>query len=102
MCSACGVLSGTPDWMDRASNPDGIGNNNNETRRGERAKLVRMVNILLAPGRTKISDFGGKLIIKGATGRTRIVDNLNHVWVEADNFGLKAVDPLDPSYLDSL
>ena len=102
MCSACGVLSGTPDWMDRAGNPEGIGDDGKETRRGERAKLVKMVNILLSPGKAKISDFGEKLIIKGPTGKSKIVDSLGHVWVEADTIGLRLVDPLDEKYLEAI
>ena len=102
MCAACGVLSGTPDWMDRAGNPEGIGGKENETRRGERQKLVKMVNILLSPGKAKISDFGEKLIIKGPTGKTKIVDILGHVWVEADNIGLRLVDPLDEAFLEMI
>lgn len=99
MCSACGVLSGTPDWMDRVGNPDGIGNEGKETRRTERQKLLKMVNILLSPSRAKVTDFGEQLILKSATGKTKIVDSLGHVWVEADNIGLRKVDPLDPAYL---
>lgn len=102
MCAACGVLSGTPDWLDRAGNPEGIGDDGRETRRGERARLVKMVNILLAPGKAKISDFGEKLIIKGPTGKTKIVDSLGHVWVEADKIGMRLVDPLDATYLEAL
>lgn len=100
MCAACGVLSGTPDWMDRAGNPEGIGGKKDETRRGERQKLIKMVNILLGPGKAKVSDFGEKLIIKGPTGKTKIVDSLGHVWVEADTIGLRPVDPLDEAFLE--
>lgn len=102
MCAACGVLSGAPDWMDRAGNPEGIGGSQQETRRGERQKLIKMVNILLGPGRVKISDFGEKLVIKGPTGKTKIVDSLSHVWVEADTIGLRPVDPLDEAFLETI
>ncbi len=88
--------------LDRAGNPEGIGGKENETRRGERQKLVKMVNILLSPGKAKISDFGEKLIIKGPTGKTKIVDSLGHVWVEADNIGLRLVDPLDEAFLEMI
>ncbi|MBQ9058836.1 MAG: hypothetical protein IJ125_06600 [Atopobiaceae bacterium] len=100
MCSACGVLSGAPDWLDRAGNPNGIGTG--DSRLAERQKLIGMVNKLLKPSRATLADYGEKLILRSPTGQTKIVDNLAHVWLEADNIGLRAVDPLDEEYLMQL
>lgn len=102
MCAACGVLSGMPDWLDRVGNEAGIGAAAGETRLRERAKLVKMVNMLLYPSRAQISDFGEQLILRSATGTTKIVSNLEHVWMEADKIGIRRVDPLDESYLELL
>lgn len=102
MCAACGVLSGMPDWLDRVGNEAGIGADADETRIRERAKLVKMVNILLSPSRAQIRDFGEQLILQSPTGMTKIVDNLAHVWMTADQIGLRQVDPLDESYLELL
>lgn len=102
MCAACGVLSGGADWLERAGNPEGIGAEENSTRRAERQNLIQMVNVLLAPGRAKLCDFHTKLILKGPTGQTKIVDDLAHVWVTADAIGLRPVDPLDEEYLSAI
>ena len=99
MCSACGVLNGGSDWLERAENPDGIGSEENVTRRAERQNLINMVNILLAPSRVKLCDFNTNLIVKGPTGQTKIVSDLAHVWVMADTIGMRIVDPLDKEYL---
>lgn len=99
MCSACGVLSGGSDWLERAENPDGIGSKENVTRRAERQNLINMVNILLAPSKVKLCDFNTNLIVKGPTGQTKIVSDLAHVWVMADTMGMRIIDPLDKEYL---
>jgi len=102
MCSACGVLSGEADWLERAGNPDGIGAEEGATRRAERQKLINMVNIFLAPSKTKLADFHQKLVVQGPTGQTKLVDNLAHVWVEADKVGMLRIDPLDKHYLSMI
>ena len=102
MCAACGVLSGAPDWLDRVGNATGIGADKEETRFRERARMIKFVNILLAPGRTSVREFGEQLIIQSATGQSSIVGNLAHVWTEADKIGLRLVDPLDEDYLELL
>ena len=102
MCGACGVLAGGPDWLDRTGNPDGIGAAEHETRIAERQRRIRMVNRLLAPTGARLGDFGGKLVLRGPTGQTRIVDDLAHVWLAADAIGLHPVDPLDDGFIDSL
>lgn len=102
MCAACGVLNGGADWLERAGNPDGIGTDDGVTKTGERANLVRMVNILLSPGRTKLRDFYTKLTIQGPTGQSKVVDDLAHVWMAADTIGMCPVDPLDEDYLEAI
>lgn len=102
MCGACGVLNGGVDWLERAENPDGIGAEANTTRRAERQRLIFMVNELLSPSKAKLCDFHTKLIIKGPTGQTKIVDDLAHVWLTADAIGLRPIDPLDEEYLSAI
>lgn len=102
MCSACGVLNGGSDWLERAENPDGIGAEENITRRAERQRLINMVNTLLAPSKVKLCDFNTKLIVKGPTGQTKIVNDLAHVWTIADSIGMRIVDPLDEEYLSEI
>ena len=95
MCGACGILGGGPDWLDRIGTPGGIGATSGETRLGERRRRIGLVNRMLAPTGVRLSDFGGKLIVRSATGRVRIVDDLAHVWLAAEQIGRGRVEPLD-------
>jgi hypothetical protein len=95
MCGACGILGGGPEWLDRIGNPGSIGATSGETRLAERQRRVALVNGLLASSGVRLSDFGGKLVVRSATGKVRIVDDLAHVWLAADQIGRRLVDPLD-------
>ena len=100
MCGACGVLGGGPEWLDRAGNPDGIGAAGALTRTAERQRRIALANLLLAP--IRLGDLGNRLAVRGATGRTAIVDSLMHVWAAADRMQGRPVDPLDEGLLDRL
>lgn len=102
MCGACGILGAGPDWLDRADGPDGIGAPAGLTRLAERQRRIALVNRLLAPSRTRLSEQGRQLIVRGPTGRTKIVTDLAHVWSAADLVGRAHMDPLDEGFLASL
>ncbi|MDR1518878.1 MAG: hypothetical protein LBU23_01875 [Planctomycetota bacterium] len=102
MCGACGVLSGGSEWLERADGPDGIGADKRVTGAAERQRRIRLVNRILARTGARLRDFGAKLMLQGPTGRTKLVDDLAHVWLAADAIGLKRVDPLDDGFLDEL
>lgn len=88
MCSACGILAGTPDWVDGAEAATGA------ARLAERQRRIRLANSLLAPAGVRLRDFGGRLVLQSSTGRTRIVSDLAHVWKAADEIGRRPIDPL--------
>jgi hypothetical protein len=104
MCSACGVLGGGPEWFDRVGVRDGIGAAEGLTRAAERRHRILLVNRMLAGSGVRLAEFAGKFVVRGDTGRTRIVDDLAHVWLAADQIGRKAFDPLafDPLAFDPL
>lgn len=89
MCGACGILAGTPDWMEGTAERGGA------EKLAERHKRIRLVNSLLAPAGLRLRDFGGRLVLQSSTGRTRIVTDLAHVWKAADDLGRRPVDPLE-------
>lgn len=101
MCAACGILGGGSDWLDRGGESDGIGLPPGFTWLAERQRRLALVNRLLAPSRIRLSEHGRQLVVRGATGRTKIVADLAHVWVAADLLG-GSVDLLDEGYLASL
>jgi len=95
MCGACGVLGGGPDWVERAGNPEGISHPADLTRGAERQRRIALVNLLLSPHRLRLSDLGSRLILRGPTGMTEIVDSLMHVWMAADRLSPSLIDLLD-------
>ena len=68
MCSACGVLGGGPDWIDRVGNPDGVGHHDDLTRGAERQRGGALVNLLLWPSRMMLVDHGNQLSVRGKPG----------------------------------
>jgi len=89
MCGACGILAGAPDWV------EGGGDGTGAAKLAERRRRIALVNRLLAPGGVRLRDFAGRLVLQSATGRTRIVTELAHVWLAADQIGRRPVDPLE-------
>lgn len=97
MCSACGILAGTPDWVECVGQSGGPAAATAAGRLGERQRRIALVNQLLAPAQVRLRAFGMRLVVQSATGQTRIVADLAHVWRAADEIGRRRVDPLAPS-----
>jgi hypothetical protein len=98
MCAACGVLGGGPDWLDRTEN----GGSGNVASGPERQRRIALVNLLLEVPRLRLRPFGPRMVIASATGRAEIVDDLRHVWAQADRMSGCEVDLLDPAFLERL
>ncbi|MBN8994981.1 MAG: hypothetical protein J0H94_07130 [Rhizobiales bacterium] len=98
MCAACGVLGGGPDWLDRS----GSGEPASSAPGSERQRRIALVNLLLETPRLRLRPFGPCMVIGGPTGRSEIVEDLRHVWMQADRLSASHVDPLDPALLDRL
>ena len=98
MCAACGVLGGGPDWLDRPAGDDQRGTLSG----AERQRRIALVNLLLATPRLRLRSFGPYMVLDSPTGRTEIVEDLRHVWLQADRMSSAQVDPLDPAFLDAL
>jgi hypothetical protein len=86
MCGACGVLQGGPEWLECVEL--------NAPRIAERQKRLGLVNKMLAASGVKVTESGGKLILRSMTGATRVVDDLAHVWRAVDEIGRRPADPL--------
>jgi hypothetical protein len=91
MCSACGILQGGSDWI------DGVGDAAGPTRGrlAERRRRIALVNVLLEGSGVRLSEHGRQLVVRSATGATKLVTDLAHVWRTADELGRRFVDPLD-------
>jgi hypothetical protein len=102
VCGACGILGGGPEWLDRVDNPSGIPHQSGLTLAAERQRRVALVNLLLRQKALGLREFGRKMVIASPTGRSEIVDDLRHVWLQADRMTEGGIDPLDPALLDRL
>lgn len=90
MCSACGILQGGRDWIDGPGGEDVPPH----VRLGERRRRLRLINLMLAGTGVTLGEHGRRMVVRSATGTTRIVQDLAHVWRAADEIGRRPADPL--------
>ncbi|HET7716892.1 MAG TPA: hypothetical protein VFK86_14810 [Bauldia sp.] len=102
MCGACGILGGGPDWLDRVDNPAGVPHGSGLTLVAERQRRVALVNLLLETKALRLREFGRRMVVAAPTGGAEIVDDLRHVWMQADRMADGGVDPLDTRVIDRL
>ena len=102
MCGLCGVL-GITHWTELSAHRDAFVSDGFRTVRAERQERVRLVNLLLAPLRIRVSDWAASsYLVVSATGRSEIVDDLQAVWTAVERLRGVALDPLDEDYLRAL
>lgn len=92
MCSACGILQGGLDWTEGVGAEDMAPHD----RLAERRRRLALVNLMLEGSGVRIGEHGRQLVLRSATGTTRLVTDLAHLWREADAIGRRPADPLDP------
>jgi len=89
MCALCGVL------MEEHWAEDG-------GRRG-RTLRVQLLNRVLDHFGLRLDDWGGRIyMLSDRTGRSVVVANLGSLWVEAERFAGRPLDPLDPELVAAL
>ena len=90
MCSACGILQRGCDWI------EGAGDDAAERDRlAERRRRMSLVNMMLEGSGVTLRSHGRLLILQSATGATRLVSDMAHVWRSADELGRSRIDPLE-------
>ncbi len=102
MCSACGILRAGPEWIDEIGNPAGTAGGTAPNPLAERQRRVALVNRLLTGSGVRLSEHGRKFILRSATGRTELVDDLGHIWPAADLLVGAKMDPLGDEFLEAL
>ena len=104
MCGLCGVLGGEDHWTDAAGNTAVFGGREvGQTRRQERQYRVALANRVLRHYGFKLGDWeGASYVLKTATGRSVIVDNLAALWPSAEEMAKRPCDPLDPALIAAL
>lgn len=68
----------------------------------ERQRRIGLVNRLLTGSGARLSEQGKKFIVRSATGRTELVDDLAHIWPTADLLVGAKMDPLGEAFLETL
>jgi hypothetical protein len=90
MCALCGVLL-EQHWAEQEG--------------GRRARVfrVKLANRVLDHFGLRVDDWGGRVyVLRDPKGRSTVVDNLGVLWVEAERFAGRKLDPLDPGLLKAL
>ena len=92
MCSACGILQGGSDWI------EGVGSDDvaPHERLAQRRLRLQLVNMMLEGSGVTLAEHGRQLVVRSATGTTRLATDLAHVWRAADEIGRRPADSLDP------
>ena len=101
MCSLCGILGGRGHWTESASSPEVFaGRTDVHTPVRERQQRTRILNVVLGHYGLSVSDWAaGKSVLRSATGRTALVDNVGELWPAAEQLTGRTLDPLDPALL---
>ena len=104
MCSLCGILGGRGHWTESASSPEVFAARTElHTPARERQQRTRVLNVVLAHYGLSVADWtAGKSVLRSATGRTALVDNVGELWPAAERLTGRTLDPLDPALLAAL
>ena len=104
MCSLCGILGGRGHWTESASSPEVFAARTEiHTPARERQQRTRVLNVVLAHYGLSVADWtAGKSVLRSATGRTALVDNVGELWPAAERLAGRTLDPLDPTLLATL
>jgi hypothetical protein len=95
MCGLCGVFANADHWSDSPSE-------NGETRAHSRQVKTRLANQVLAHYSLSLTDTGGSLLLRSATGQSALVPHLGALWPAADRLARRPCDPLDPELIAAL
>jgi hypothetical protein len=96
MCSLCGVLGSSDHWADAAARASVYSRNTDPiARRRERARRVRIANVVLAQFGLTVADWqGSTYVLSTRTGKTEIIADLGHLWPAAERLSGRLCDPL--------
>ena len=104
-CAACAAFSrDVVTWTDSASSPEIFaGRIEPHTTARERQHRIRILNVVLGHYGLSLSDWAtSRYVLRSATGRTALVENLGELWPAAERLIGRPVDPFDPALLAAL
>jgi hypothetical protein len=96
MCSLCGVLGSAEHWADAAPRASVYSRNVDPVaRRRERARRVRIANVVLAQFGLTVADWQSTgFLLSVRTGKTEIIADLGRLWPAAERLIGRVCDPL--------
>ncbi len=98
------MLGGRGHWTESASSPEVFaGRTEVHTATRERQQRTRILNVVLGHYGLSVSDWTtGASVLRSATGRTALVDNVGALWPAAEGLAGRPLDPLDPALLAAI
>ena len=95
MCGLCGLIGEAPDWTDALLST--------LPKRQERLRRIKILNVLVAPKRLKISDFHGtNYMVQTPTGGSSMVNGFSELLLEIETMSKTKLDVLSPEVLSYL
>ena len=95
MCGLCGAFADADHWSNSSTA-------NGETHGRLQQVRLKLANHVLAHYSLRLTDAGGSLLLRSATGRAALVPHLGALWPAADRLARKPCDPLDPELIAAL
>jgi hypothetical protein len=102
LCGLCGLLTTGSHAIEAGTDAARTGAADGRERHLAWAYRIRLLNALLGPFGVAVGDWAGKYVVKGASGRTRLVDQLPQLWSAVDEVAARPVDPLDGAFIAAL
>jgi hypothetical protein len=102
MCEVCAIFGAGEHWSDFGRLRDErFPFDDIQHYRNERKRRIRLINLVLAPVQVTCEDWDGEaLMLFDRAGRAKLALTLNDVWPAAESLSGRAIDPLDPSFVD--
>ncbi|TCM54322.1 hypothetical protein C8J36_105179 [Rhizobium sp. PP-F2F-G48] len=91
MCGLCGAFANADHWSQGGDVALAMP-------AAERMRQAAAANRVLAARGLKLSVWADRFVLRGATGRSVVVDHLGALWPAADSLGVR-FDPLDAAVI---
>ena len=105
MCVLCGEFVMSVHWTDKNSNSDStvVVGDSQRSRQRTRIHRTTLSNKILKHYRLKLDDWNGsKYILSDLKGNQEVVHDLGTLWITAEKFLGRPINPLDPFLLQQI
>jgi hypothetical protein len=107
MCVLCGEFVMQVHWTDRKFDGNDstvvVGDTQLRSRQRDRLHRTRLANQILRHYGLKLEDWSGsKYLLSDRKGSSEVVHDLGSLWPAAEKMVRSRLDPLDPSFIETL